>query len=81
MGDYKLIEWYEQTLLEENGQVSLFNLREDIGEENDLSVKLPEKTAEMRKMLHTWRKEIGAQEMTVNPNHDPERAKLRFPEE
>jgi arylsulfatase A-like enzyme len=81
MGDYKLIEWYEQSLLKENGEVSLFNLRKDIGESNDLSAEMPEKVKEMRSTLHAWRKAIDAQEMSVNPNYDPERASLRFPEE
>jgi arylsulfatase A-like enzyme len=76
-GDYKLIEWYEQTLLGEKNQVNLYNLAEDIGEENDLSAKLPEMTNRLRKKLHSWRKRIGAQEMTVNPNYDPKKADMR----
>ena len=38
-GDYKLIEWYE------DGQVELYHLKDDLGEQNDLAAKLPEKAA------------------------------------
>jgi arylsulfatase A len=79
-GDYKLIEWFEQTLRGEENQVSLYNLAKDIGEENDLSKEMPELAARLREKLHAWRKKVGAQEMTVNPNYDPEKADMRFPE-
>jgi arylsulfatase A-like enzyme len=54
-GDWKLIEWYE------DGKVELFNLREDIGEERDRAKEMPEKVAELKKMLEEWRKSVGAQ--------------------
>jgi arylsulfatase A len=79
-GDYKLIEWFEQTLRGEEGQVNLYNLKEDIGEEHDLSKEMPELTNSLREKLHAWRKRVGAQEMTVNPNYDPKRAEMRFAE-
>ncbi|MFC1499358.1 sulfatase [Verrucomicrobiota bacterium] len=60
-GDYKLIEFYEDM------RVELYNLKEDIGEENDLSEKIPEKTAELKKILHDWRKDVGAWMPTPNP--------------
>jgi arylsulfatase A-like enzyme len=53
-GDYKLVEWFE------DGQVELYNLREDIGESNDLSDGMPEKAAELTEMLHTWRQSVDA---------------------
>ena len=77
-GDYKLIEWFEQTLLGEENQINLYNLAEDIGEENDLSKEMPELAARLREKLHAWRKNVGAQEMTVNPNYNPEKAEMRF---
>ena len=52
-GDYKLIEFYE------DGRVELYNLREDLGERNDLAAKMPEKAAELRRMLHAWRARWG----------------------
>ena len=33
---------------------------DDIGEQNDLAKKMPEKTAEMLAVLHNWRKDIDA---------------------
>jgi len=80
-GDYKLIEWYEQTLLGEESQINLYNLAEDIGEENDLAEEMPELAARLREKLHTWQKKVGAQQMTVNPNYNPEKAEMRFSEE
>lgn len=80
MGDYKLIEWFEPSLLGEDDAVDLFNLRQDIGETTDLSQEMPEKAEEMLRKLREWRKAVDAQEMTVNPNYDPKRANLRFPE-
>ena len=54
MGDYKLFENYE------NGKVSLFHLKEDIGESKDLSLREPQRVKVMRKKLHTWYKEVDA---------------------
>jgi len=54
IGDYKLIEWYNAD------HVELYDLSKDIGEQNDLSKKMPEKTAEMLALVHDWRKEINA---------------------
>jgi len=77
-GDYKLIEWFEPALLGEDNPVTLYNLSEDIGEENDLAGEMPELAARLREKLHTWRKNVAAQEMTVNPAYDPEKADWRF---
>ena len=53
-GDYKLIEWFE------DGAVELYNLKTDIGEQNNLATELPEKTAALEGLLEDWRKEVGA---------------------
>ena len=53
-GDYKLLEYFE------NNTVQLFNLREDIGERQDVSRVEPEKAAELRSLLHAWRKRVSA---------------------
>jgi len=63
-GDYKLLEYYE------DGTVQLFNLRNDIGEQIDLSDIEIEKTMELRAKLDKWRKDKGAQMMKANPNYD-----------
>ncbi len=62
-GDYKLLEYYE------NNTVQLFNLKEDISEEIDLSTTHPEKVEQLRKMLHDWQKHSGAKMMKPNPNY------------
>ena len=54
VGNYKLFENYE------NGKVSLYNLKEDIGESNDLSSNEPKRVKDMRDRLHAWYKEVDA---------------------
>ncbi len=50
VGDWKLIEFYE------DNRVELYNLRDDLGEQNDLAAEMPDKAAELRQMLHQWRR-------------------------
>ena len=64
-GDYKLLEYFE------NGTVQLFNLTNDIGEQNDLSNIDVQKTKRLTKQLHKWRKEVAAQMMKPNPDYEP----------
>jgi arylsulfatase A-like enzyme len=64
-GDWKLIEWYE------DGRLELFNLREDIGEKNNLAESNPEKTEFLHESLVAWRKSVGAIMPTPNPDYDP----------
>jgi arylsulfatase A-like enzyme len=65
LGAYKLIESFEDM------RVELFNVREDIGEQNDLAAKRPAKVAELRQLLHNWRDQVNAQMMTPNPDYKP----------
>jgi len=53
-GDWKLIEFFE------DGTVELYNLKEDIGQKNNLAKKMPEKARELLEQLRQWRKEIDA---------------------
>lgn len=62
-GDYKLIEFYEDNRLE------LYNIKQDIGEKNNLANNMPGKAAELHKMLTDWRKEVDAQMPTPNPDY------------
>ncbi|MBL7106172.1 MAG: sulfatase [Phycisphaerae bacterium] len=64
-GDYKLIEFYEDF------NVELYNLKDDIGEKNNLAEKMPQKVNELRDILHKWRKEVNAQMPTPNPGYKP----------
>jgi arylsulfatase A-like enzyme len=66
-GDYKLIEFYE------DNRAELYNLKKDISEKNNLAGKMPDKAAELRKMLQTWRKDVNAQMPTPNPDYAPEK--------
>ena len=65
-GDFKLIEQYE------DGSIELYNLRSDIGERFNLANSNPAKAEELRKDLHAWLKNVGAQMPTATPeNYDP----------
>lgn len=64
-GDFKLIEFFDDM------HVELYDLHDDIGEQHNLAEKLPAKVDELRNRLHAWRKEMGAQMPTRNPNYDP----------
>ena len=63
-GDYKLIEYFE------NGSVQLFNLKDDIGELNDISKIEIEKTKDLKLKLKNWREKVNARMMKKNPNYD-----------
>lgn len=63
MGDYKLVERFEDM------SVELYNLRDDIGESKDLSTKMPELAERMKNALHDWRKQSGAVMPIRNPNY------------
>jgi arylsulfatase A len=69
--DWKLIEFYEDMRCE------LYNLREDLGEAHDMAADKPAKVAELRKLLHDWRRSVGAQMPTRNPNYRPEKTEQR----
>ena len=53
-GDYKLLEFFE------DDRVELYNLRDDVGQKNNLAKSEPEKTAELLGKLRAWRREIKA---------------------
>lgn len=54
-GNYKLFERYE------DGRVHLYDLKNDIGEQNDLAAEKPELVKAMRERLHQWYEEVDAQ--------------------
>jgi arylsulfatase A-like enzyme len=64
-GDYKLIEFLDDM------RVELYNLHGDIGEKTNLAEKMPGKVDELRRRLHAWRDEVGAQMPTRNEKYDP----------
>ncbi len=54
MGDWKLLEFFEDHRLE------LYNLREDIGEKKDRARELPEKVQQLHAGLKAWREQVRA---------------------
>ena len=65
-GDYKLIEFFE------DNRIELYNLKEDIGEQNNLTEKMPAKAKELHDLLREWRKSINAPvPKTPNPKYNP----------
>jgi len=72
--EYKLIEWYDRSFFNEEQPVSLFNIYSDIGEEYNMANRNPDKVDELWNELIEWRKMVGAQEMSKNPNFDPSKA-------
>jgi len=59
-GDWKVMEFFE------DGRLELYNLREDIGEKNNLAAAQPERVKELHAQLLAWRKEIQAPMPTPN---------------
>lgn len=54
-GDWKLIEFFD------TGEIELYNLADDIGEQNNLAEEYPDIRQAMLGKLINWRKELGAQ--------------------
>jgi len=65
-GDFKLIEYFE------DGALELYNLADDISEQNNLVDAMPRKAAELYKLMLAWRKEVDAPVPTeLNPEYNP----------
>src|SRR5437867_3815499 len=64
-GDWKLVEHYDA------GRVELYNLARDPAETEDLSAREPTRAAALKERLAEWRRSVGAQENTPNPDFDP----------
>ena len=66
MGDWKLIEYFE------DGALELYNLKNDLGEKTNLAVKEPAKVKELHDAMLKWRKETKAPvPVDKNPAYDP----------
>ena len=55
-GNYKLIEWHESSLLTDDQGFELYNLNEDTGEKENLSIQIPELVEELKAELTRWKK-------------------------
>ncbi|MHC4177221.1 MAG: aryl-sulfate sulfohydrolase, partial [Planctomycetota bacterium] len=65
LGDWKLHQYFE------DGGLELYNLRDDVGEADNLADKVPEKTRALLERLERWRKTIGAPVPSEpNPEYD-----------
>ena len=65
MGNYKLIEFFE------DGRLELYNLRDDISEQNNLVAEQPQLTGQMHEMLVAWREKMGAKMPAPNQGYEP----------
>jgi len=73
VGDYKLIEFYE------DDRVELYNLSGDLGEQHDIAAAMPEKAADLRRRLHDWLTSLDAQIPPKNPDYDPSKPRYSDP--
>jgi arylsulfatase A-like enzyme len=65
-GDWKLIEFFE------DGKIELYNLKDDLGEKNNLAETMPEKAKELHRTLIEWRRSVNAPvPAEKNPDYDP----------
>jgi arylsulfatase A-like enzyme len=65
-GDWKLIEYFE------DGALELYNLTDDIAEQNNLAKTMPGKVSELHKLMLAWRKAVNAPVPTeLNPDYNP----------
>ncbi|MFO7820613.1 MAG: sulfatase [Lentisphaeria bacterium] len=63
-GDWKLIEFFE-------GEIELYNLKNDIGEQHNLAEENSELVNELLEELHAWQNEVEAIKPQVNPAWEP----------
>lgn len=64
LGDFKLIHVHE------TGSLELFNIAHDPGEHHDLAREMPEKAAELDRLLSANLAAVNAQMPELNPNYD-----------
>jgi len=62
-GDWKLIELFE------DGELELYNLSLDIGEQNNVAAEHPDIVEDLRARLKAWQREIEARIPKVNPDY------------
>jgi len=68
-GDWKLIRVYDTSFFPD--QYMLFNLKEDLGETNNLAAKMPEKVKELDALIGKFLKDTHALLPIPNPAYDP----------
>ena len=65
LGNYKLIEHYE------DGKLELYDLSTDLAEQHDLAPTRPDQATALHAQLHQWLKSVNAQMPTPNPDYNP----------
>ena len=75
-GPYSAIRSREWRLIEfhESGKLELYNLAEDVGEQNNLAARKADVARALLARLHKWRNDVDAQMPTENPHYDETRA-------
>jgi arylsulfatase A len=59
----------------ETGELRLYDLAKDLGEQRDLAKQMPAQAAAMERRMNEYLKAVNAQMATVNPNYDPSKAR------
>ncbi len=67
--EWKLIEY-----LDGSGDIELYHLAQDIGEETNLASEKKGKVADLKKKITAWRTDVIARLPITNPSYDPDRA-------
>lgn len=80
-GRWKLIEWFDRTIGDaRNGPpYELFDLEADPAETTNLAEAEAAVCAELALRLAEWRRDVGAQEMALNPRYNPDDLALAAP--
>lgn len=60
--NWKLLEYLE------TGEIELYNLANDLGENNNLADKNPRKLNDLLERLHAWKKRVNAKGLRMNAN-------------
>jgi len=71
-GDWKLILYHEDWRLE------LYNLADDLGEQNDLAKQQPERARQLRRKLDRWLTDCGARFPKTDPRFAPARFEVKL---
>jgi hypothetical protein len=75
-GDWKLIRFYGEGPERSHGY-ELYNLKDDIGEANNLASKMPEKVQELDALIEKFLRDTGALVPFKNPAYDPDSQPIR----
>lgn len=70
-GDWKLIRIFHGSLDGKQHRWMLYNLREDVGEQNNLADEHPERVAQMDALIETFLVDTNAVQPIPNPRFDP----------